>query len=199
MSSLTDGDSSDRDGWRFAGDEVSPEQPVAHRPLSSGDLANSWGLDEFFEALGPVMRLPPKEDEAPVAAPSKKSRKPQFLVTLALIMLLGATGWSLIQMVMSRSERLPLAFTGKWTTANHAYADRMFEITGDTFRLQLATDSIASYPIIGVHSREQDGVRWYTIAYGTRADRSEIVLGLDPDSTMHIAHQPAIAWRKVTR
>lgn len=185
--------------WRFAGDDVTPAEPSVHRPLSSGDLASVWEMDEFFEALGPVMRLPPKEDEPPAPIAARGGRQPRFLVMLAVAMMLGAAAWGLFQALVSRSERLPAELVGKWRTTSRAYAGRMFEITGDTLRLQLGADSVVSHPIVGVHSKKQDGVTWYAITYGAGADLSDIALGLDPDSTIHIVHQPAVSWRKAGR
>lgn len=191
----------DHSAWQRAADDLTPEPPV-HRPLASGDLATSWELDEFFEALGPVMRLPPKEDTKraePVKATEKKPKRAdrsRKLVLTAVLLLTLAAFQAPIVRAISRDRPVPDDFIGTWETTSRRYADRGFTITSDTLRLRLGLRRVAVYPISGVRITETGDSVVYAVRYKDGTATLEMDLRMDIDSTLRLANLPGVFWRK---
>lgn len=184
----------EQDDWRRTGE--SPE----HRPLSSGDLTNSWALDEFFESLGTVMRLPPKaKDAAPEsrqAAIAVGGRRARLLTTAALGLLALVALQGPLRHLLARETRVPAAWFGTWHTDAPRYADRAFVITEDTVRLQLGPGVTQSFPILGGRWAGEVGARNFIIKYQDASGILELALHENPDSSLSLASLPTVSWRR---
>jgi len=189
----------DRNDWQRAGDEIIAP-PAPHRSLASGDLANPMELDEFFEALGPVMRLAPKEEEPkPVetrAEVAKRDRRPRALVAAAVLLLLGAAFQAPLLRLLSRDISVPDEVLGTWSSSSPRYADRGFAITVDTLRLQLGPGRSKSYPITGVRRASATDSARFTITYRDGPSLLEMPLRVDEEAHLHLANLPAVSWQR---
>jgi hypothetical protein len=189
----------DHNDWQRAGDELSAG-PVIHRPLASGELANTWALPDFFEALGPVMRLPPKEKEPePVkmrAEVAKRDRRPRVLIFAAVLLLVMAAVQAPLLRLLSRNIPVPDEVLGTWSSASQRYADRGFAITVDTLLLQLGPGKSASYPITEVRRIGSTDSARFTIRYRDGSSLLEMELRVDEDAGLQLANLPTVIWRK---
>jgi len=186
-----------------AGDELNAPPSANHRSLASGDLASTWALDEFFEALGPVMRLPPKQKEPrPVekrAEVAKGGRRPGVLISAAVTLLVVAAFQAPLLRLLSRDIPVPDEFLGSWSSASPRYLDRGFAITGDTLRLQLGPGKIASYPITGVRRVGTPDSARFTIRYRDGSSAQEMGLRMDQGVGLRLVNLPTVVWRKEGR
>lgn len=189
---------------RRAGDEPSAEPAPAHRALASGELATAWELDEFFQALGPVLRLPPKEAEPkPVkekqAAIAKSVRRRRLLIRAAATVLTIAVFQAPLLRLLTPDLPVPDEFLGAWRTSSPQYADRGFALTGDTLRLQLGPGRTASYPITGVRRLGTADSASFMIAYLDDSSPLEMGLRMDEDVGVRLVNLPGIVWHKEGR
>lgn len=179
-----------------------PDGMKDYRPLGSGELADSWELGEFFEALGPVMRLPPKQNEAAAAGSSALGgttrRRPAILVMAAMALVAGAAGAPPLMQAMRSSLAPPKGLHGIWTTPAQRYAGRSFEVSDTSLRLGVGGQD-ATYPIADVRRRDSSNAAIYTIRYRDGESTLEFALAIGPDSVGHIRNLPSVGWRKVER
>ncbi len=198
---MTDG--SDQSDWQRSGDEVSPPPPPAHRSLASGELDNAWELDEFFQALGPVMRLPPKDkDPGPADRRAKVDtgpRRSRTLIFAAVSLLMAAAFQAPLLRLLTRDGPVPDEFLGAWETSSPRYAQRGFAITGDSLQLHLGARGLASYPITGVRTKRTADATLYVLHYKDGSSPLELGLRMDSDSTLRLANLPSVLWRKEHR
>ncbi len=185
--------------WQRAGDELSAP-PAPHKSLASGDLASAMELDQFFQALGTVMRLAPKEEEPkPVEARAevaKRERRPQALLVVAVLLLLAAAFQAPLLRLLSKDIPVPDEVLGSWSSASPRYADRGFAITVDTLRLQLGPGKSAAYPITGVRRAGTADSARFTISYRDGSSLLEMALRVDEEAGLRLANLPAVAWRR---
>jgi hypothetical protein len=185
-----------------------PDPSVSSPPsqgLGSGDLAHALELDEFFQALGPVMRLSPKDEEEPKKKPVAEatgkagSKRRKALVLAALLLLTGAAFQAPLTGLLTRDGPVPDEFLGNWETVSRRYADRGFAITSDTLRIRLGPSGIASYPITGFRATRTADSVLYTIHYQDGSALMELGLRVEADSTLRLAHLPGVFWQKESR
>jgi hypothetical protein len=182
-------------------DEISPDSAPSHRALASGELATAWQLDEFFHALGPVLRLPPKStpvagDHEVVAKGVGSTHRPVKLVVAALALLAAAAGRESITRLLTRDLPVPEAFYGTWETGAEKYAGRGFTMSADTLRLEQGAGRVASYPIAGVRRNAAADTVWYTVRYRDGASLLEMGLRLETDSTLRLVNLPSVLWSR---
>lgn len=193
-------DRTHQSGWQHAGDELNAPPPPAHRSLASGDLDSAWELDEFFQALGPVMGLPPKEKEPrPTQKRAKAAtgvRRPRALIATAVTLLMVAAFHAPLIRLLMRNGPVPGEFLGVWRTTSPRYAERGFTITSDSLLLYLGPRGLASYPITGVRTKRTADSLLYTVHYLDGTSTLELGLRMDTDSTVRVANLPAVLWRK---
>jgi hypothetical protein len=179
-----------------------PDGTKDYRPLGSGELADSWELGEFLEALGPVMRLPPKENEVSAAGSfvlgGTTRRRATILVMAAMAIVAGAAGAPPLMQAMRSSLPPPSGLHGKWTTPAERYAGRSFEVLETSLRLGVGGQE-ATYPIADVRRRDSSNAAIYTIRYRDGESTLEFALAIGPDSVAHIRNLPSVGWRKVQR
>jgi hypothetical protein len=196
-------DRSDQTDWQRSGDELNAPTPPTHRSLASGDLDSAWELDEFFQALGPVMRLPPKEKEPKPAERRAKvptgRRRPRVLILTAVTLLMVGAFQAPLVGLLTRDGPVPDEFLGTWETSSQRYAERGFTITSDSLRLHLGPRGVASYPITGVRAKRTADSVLYTFHYRDGSSTLEMGLRMDPDSALRLGNLPAVLWRKVSR
>jgi hypothetical protein len=173
------------------------ERTQEYRPLASGELADTWDLGDFFEALGPVMRLPPKDsDEAPAKPRAAANpRRTSLLVALAVMLVLGAGAAGPLWRALHPSIPVPEGLIGTWSTTVGRYAGRSFELSPTTLHLDLGGQS-AVYPIAEVRSREIEKTVVYIIRYRHEQDVLELGLMVDADSAVRLRNLPEVDWRK---
>jgi hypothetical protein len=185
---------------REQGDRQRTGESSGHRPLSSGDLTSSWALDEFFESLGTVMRLPPKpKDAAPEsrqAAIAVGGRRARLLMTAAVGLLALVAFQGPLRHLLAREARVPAAWFGTWRTDAPRYADRAFVISEDTIRLQLGPGVLQSFPILGGRWAGEAGARNFIIQYQDASGPLELALHENPDSSLSLASLPTVSWRR---
>jgi hypothetical protein len=173
-----------------------------YRSLKSGELADAMKLDHFFEALGPVMRLPPKDDEDPepraVRRAGSSGRRTAALAGIALTLVTIAAGAPAILRALQTTESVPPGLHGSWSTVARRYAGRSFDVSDSTLRLGLGGRDV-TYPIAGVASRDSADAAIYTIRYRDGETELEFALAIGPDSVAMIRNLPDVGWRKVVR
>lgn len=174
-----------------------------YRPLASGELADAWELGEFFEALGPVMRLAPKDAEPAAATPRAGSRggarrRTALLVGLAVALVAGAAGIPALLSALQPDEPVPAGLHGRWVTTSERYADRSFELSETTLRLGLAQRDMA-YPIVGVRRRDSAGATLYAIRYRDAENVLELGVVIGADSVSRLRNLADVSWTKVPR
>jgi hypothetical protein len=189
-------------GWQRAGDEISPDPAPGHRALASGELSTAWELDEFFQALGTVLRLPPKStgpagEHEVVPKGARSPRRPMKLVLAALGLLALAAGHEPLLRLLTHDRRVPDAFYGRWETRAEKYAGRGFIMSGDSLRLEQGAGRMAVYPIDGVLRNAVADTVWYTVRYRDGASLLEMGLRLETDSTLRLANLPSVLWSRV--
>lgn len=172
-----------------------------YRSLASGELADAWDLGEFFEALGPVMRLPPKDASTPeprrlLAGPAP-GRRTVALVWVAIALVAVAASAPLVQ-TLRAGEPVPPGLRGVWTTTAERYAGRSFELSETSLRLGLGALE-ATYPIGGMRSRDSSTAAIYTIQYRDGESPLEFAVAIGPDSVARIRNMPDVGWRKMVR
>lgn len=179
------------------------QKESGHRPLASGELSTAWELGEFFEALGPVMRLPPKDDEHSAAparstktAPAK--RRPYMLTIVAVVVLATAAFQGPLMRALFQDTAVPDEFLGRWETTAPRYADRGFTLTRDTLLLRLGSHGRASYPVSGVRVTESGDSVLYTVHYKDGSATLEMGLRMEADSTLRLANLPGVFWKKAS-
>lgn len=172
--------------------------PRKYRPLGSGELTDSWELGEFFEALGPVMRLPPKEPEGRAGriASRPTARRAGALVLLAIALVLGAVGAVPLRRALQPSLPVPAGLIGTWGAAAEPYAGRSFELSGTMIDLRLGSGS-EIYPIVELHRRDSANAQAYTLRYRDGESTLEFGFAIGPDSVVRLRNLPRIEWRKV--
>lgn len=182
------------------GDGPSESVTGGYRSLASGDLKSTWQLGEFFDALGSVMRLPPKLQHRAVAAvpvaPAATGRRSRFLIPVAAGLLAIAVLQRPLLRLLSSDVPVPEGLLGSWTTDSPRYADRGFFITSDSLRLQLGPQLSATYPITRVRRSGPADSAGYTITYRQGDTEVEMGLRVDPEAGLRIANLPAVAWRR---
>ena len=180
------------------GKQASSEQD--YRSLGSGELADALELKEFFEGLGPVMRLPPKDEapSRPASVAGGMSRRTILMVAGALALVALATVGPLALQAIQGSEPMPPGLVGTWQTSMPRYADRSFELSPTTLRLGLGAGT-ETYPISMVSSRDSSTSPIYTIDYLNGDTPLEFALTVHADSVAAIRNVPGVAWRKVVR
>ncbi len=192
-------DDLNENGWQRAGDEITAP-PAPHRSLASGDLANAMKLDEFFDGLGTVMRLSPKEEEPkPVetrAEIEKRDRRPRALISAAVVLLLIAAFQAPLLRLLSKDSPVPDEVLGTWSSASPRYADRGFAITVDSLRLQLGPGKSATYPISGVRRAGSADSARFMISYRDGPSLLEMALRADGEGRLRLANLPAVTWQR---
>jgi hypothetical protein len=172
----------------------------SYRSLASGDLKSPWQLGEFFDALGSVMRLPPKAPrptavEKPVA-PATARRRSRLLIPVAVGLLAIAVLQRPLLRLISSDLPVPEELLGNWITDSPRYADRGFVITRDSLRLQLGPQLSATYPITRVRRAGTADSTRYTISYRQGDTEVEMGLSVDPDVGLRVANLPSVTWRR---
>jgi hypothetical protein len=187
------------DGQRFPSADLSTgASPDRHRALGSGELAAAWQLDEFFLALGPVMRLPPKDADTSdprLQSAASPRRRPMVLTAVAVALAVAATGPSLLSGAFEHTQQVPSGLHGRWKTAAERYADRSFEFSADSLRLGVGGHD-ATYPIARVRHRDSSDAVVYTIEYRDGQSELEFALAIGPDSVAQIRNLPGLGWRR---
>jgi hypothetical protein len=160
-------------------------------------LSDSWDLGEFFEALGPVMRLPPKEEEEDEARmPSARSaRRTRWLVVLALVLVLGVAGAGPLWRALRPSLPVPAGLIGTWTASADRYAGRSFELSATTLDLRPGGQP-AVYPIVELRRRDSSSAHAYTLRYQDGSSTLEFGFAIGPDSLVRLRNLPGVEWKK---
>jgi hypothetical protein len=177
-------------------------RPKDYRPLSSGELSDSWHLGEFLEALGPVMRLPPKEsDEPPAKAAARKAasnRRAGWLVVSATALIVAAAAAGPIWRALSPTIPMPEGLVGTWATTVGRYAGRTFVLSPTTLELSQG-DRSAAYPIVEVRrGRAPRGVE-YSVRYRDGESLLVFAIVIDRDSVVQLRNLPQVDWTKLGR
>jgi hypothetical protein len=182
------------------GDGQSESVTGSYRSLASGDLKNTWQLGEFFDALGSVMRLPPKAPRSAAAATpvvsARAAHRSRFLIPAAVALLAIAVLQRPLLHLLSPDVPVPEGLLGSWITDAPRYADRGFVITSDSLRLQLGPQLSATYPITRVRRAGTADSARYTISYRQGDTEVEMGLSVDPELGLRVANLPSVTWRR---
>lgn len=185
---------------QFAGS--ASRQPKEYRPLGSGELADAWELGEFLGALGPVMRLPPKEDDRPVPTPRLRAaasgRRAVRLVALAIGLMGAAAGAGPLWRALHPSLPMPQGLLGVWSTNDATHRDRTFELSAVQLRLGLGARD-ATYPITAIRRRDSADAAVYVLEYRDEETALEFALAIGPDSVVKLRNLPAVSWSRKVR
>jgi hypothetical protein len=172
-----------------------------YRPLGSGELADPWQLGDFFEALGPVMRLPAKDDDMagdPVSRGRRRAarnKRAALLAGTALVLLAAVALGPAVLRALRLQEAVPASLYGRWVAGPGRYAGRSFELTGTTLRLGLGVRE-SVHPITGVKHRDSSGTAMYTIRYRDAESVLEFGLAVVSDSVALVRNVANVAWVK---
>ncbi len=195
------------DDLKRGADKFSPEagenRRTSYRPLGSGELADAWQLHDFLEALGPVMRLPGKDEER-TAEPASRGRhrslsrrRATLLAGLAMVVLAGAAAGPAVLRALRPQGAVPAALYGRWVAQPGRYAGRSFELSGTTLRLGLGAREMA-YPIDGVRHRDSSGTVVYTIRYRDAESVLEFGVTVASDSVARVRNLADVTWIKAS-
>jgi hypothetical protein len=183
---------------KYSSASPTPAGKDDYRPLGSGELHDTWDLGDFFKALGPVMRLPPKESEARVPARAKvwaQRRRSVVLAGLAIALTGGAVGGPTLLRAFRPSGTVTARLQGIWVASAQRYAGRSFELSATTLALGIGDRKI-SYPIIDITRRDSSGVEVYAVQYSDSDGPLEFVVAIGSDSVARIRNLPEVEWRK---
>jgi len=168
-------------------------EPPDGRPVQSfSGLAHSR---EFLEAVAAVGRAQASKQ---LGQEESRSRRPVLLgftaVVTLLLLLAREQGWGL----GVKQDTVPRVFYGSWATTAERYADRGFTITGDSLRLLTGRGRGVTYPIVGVRREKSDSTR-FTFHYRDGDLSMTLRLHLEPDTIIHLASLPRVAWTRKSR
>jgi hypothetical protein len=178
----------------------SPAEP--YRSLASGELSSSWELGEFFQALGPLMQLPPRGKGRKGVGPSALGPKspPRRGILVAAVLLLAAVMLQApLLLMLNHEEAVREEVLGAWRTRDPRYAERGFVITRDSLCLIQGAATSSSYPVTGMRSTRAADSVVYIIHYRDGGLPLELGLHVAPDSTVLVANLPGVVWRKEGR
>lgn len=170
-----------------------------YRSLRSGELADAMELGEFFQALGPVLRLPMNDGKSEVAARKRsvaaKRRRTGVLACVAVALLAGAALAPALLRALQPEEPVPAGLHGLWVARAPRYAGRTFDLSDSTLRLGVRGHE-ASYVVVDARRRDSADATLYTIRY--RDDDAMLELGVivGPDSVVHLRNLADVAWTR---
>lgn len=176
------------------------EKEGNYRSLGSGELADSMDLGEFFQALGPVMRLPPKDDESARRRSwgwtGEARRRSVTLAGAAAALIAGTVAGPSLLRALGSDVPLPIGLHGRWITTSERYAGRAFHLSEATLRLGRGPEGFAAYEITGVRQRDSSAGKLYTIRYRDGESDLEFPIFVGADSVIHVRNLGDVPWTK---
>jgi hypothetical protein len=160
--------------------------------MVEGQLVHSREFVEFMAELGPMMR---SAEPAKGPGASRSSR----LVLAAVLVLLLAVARDPLWSWWSAYGSVPRELLGGWSTSSPRFADRGFEVTPDTLRLQLGGGETVAYRIVGVHRGGNPEESVFTFRYRDEEQDLKMGLRIGRDSTVYLVNVPNVPWRKERR
>lgn len=148
---------------------------------------------EFLETLAAVGQARSSEE---AAKPKSRPQRSLLLAIAALVALL---------LVLAREQgwrpwwergSVPEVFYGAWATSAERYADRGFVITRDSLQLLIGPGRGFTYPILGISGNPRRDATQFTVRYRDGGQDLTLRLHLEPDTTIHLASLPMVAWTK---
>lgn len=168
-----------------------------YRSLKDGDLANPLSLGEFFEGLGGLMQLPPKNSKEP-APPRPPRRVTRLLLPmLAVGCALGLT--ALRPLLTPERGELPYGLTGHWATIATNYSDRGLEFLSDriVFQAGPGPGDRTEHTITRVRTRQVGDTTLITLSYLDAGAPYELSLkyASTPERGLRFTNQDHLVWR----
>ncbi len=123
------------------------------------------------------------------------TRRTGVLAGILLALWLSLFGYAALS---HRSETIPDALLGLWTTSASKYADRYFEIGPTWLRFDTGTSNAPVYRIANVGSSEKGNATLYRVEYliGEGAYTFSFLYEQFPEAVIRFENQPFVAWRK---
>ena len=123
-------------------------------------------------------------------------------IAAAIAVVTVLVGAPLIWLYWPRTVDIPDGAVGLWTTLTPNYADRAFRLTKNTLTFHVSPQDSTFHPIVRVESKSEDGddATRYTVFYTHYRDLYEFsfLYSEVPDTTIKLANQREMTWRKGT-
>lgn len=121
-------------------------------------------------------------------------------IVAAVVAVAVLVGAPLTWVYWPRTVDIPDGAVGLWTTLTPNYADRAFRLTKNTLTFHVSPQDSTFHPIVRVESKSEDGdaATRYTVFYTHYRDLYEFsfLYSEVPDTTIKLANQRAMTWRK---
>lgn len=172
------------------------------RSLADGSLAESVPLHDFLAGLGPLMRLPPRDEQSGpgIKEPEEPRTRNRFAPVLAVmfaVVAASAGGWLIVH---GSGDVLPPEVLGSWKTDDPRYAGREFRLGPAMLTLQTGPglEDIMRYPIREVEARIVADTTRYLVRYN--ADGVDAEFGFSHVRTTDqivFEHQSELRWHRL--